>query len=129
MLTLQPPDWATPRGYANGLVATGRLVFLSGQVGWDAQGHFHSDDFVEQAGRALSNIVTILAECGGRPEHIVRLVWYVVDKHAYLASGKALGLAYRAVMGTHFPTMSVVQVAALLEDRAMVEIEATAVVP
>jgi enamine deaminase RidA (YjgF/YER057c/UK114 family) len=129
MQILQPPDWARPRGYAQGVVASGRLVFISGQIGWDGQQQFHSDAFVAQAQQALSNIITILAECGGRPEHIMRLTWYVVDKQEYLAGGKALGQAYQAVMGRHYPAMSVVQVAGLLEARARVEIEATAVVP
>lgn len=129
MQFLQPPDWARPRGYANGVVAQGRLVFLSGQIGWDGQGRFASDDFVGQARQALSNILAILVEAGGSAEHVVRLTWYIVDKQEYLASGVALGRAYREVMGHHFPAMSVVQVAALLEDRARVEIEATAVLP
>jgi enamine deaminase RidA (YjgF/YER057c/UK114 family) len=129
MQILQPPDWARPRGYANGVVARGRLVCLSGQIGWDGQGRFHSDAFVDQARQALANILAILAEAGGSAEHIVRLTWYVVDKQEYLASASALGRAYRAVMGRHFPAMTVVQVAALLEDRARVEIEATAVLP
>jgi enamine deaminase RidA (YjgF/YER057c/UK114 family) len=129
MEILQPPEWARPRGFANGIVARGRLVFLSGQIGWDGQGQFHSDDFVAQARQALAHILAILAQGGGRAEHIVRLTWYVVDKHEYLANAKALGTAYREVMGHHFPAMSVVQVAALLEDRARVEIEATAVLP
>ncbi|SRR5579883_1433294 len=129
MERLQPPGWAKPRGYANGIVASGRLVFISGQIGWDAEQQIVSDDFVAQARQALQNIVTILAQCGGRAEHIARLTWYVVDKDEYLASGKALGQAYQGVMGRHYPAMSVVQVAGLLEPRARVEIEATAVLP
>lgn len=129
MQILQPPEWARPKGYANGIVARGRMVFLSGQIGWDGLGQFHSDDFVAQARQALENILAILAQAGGRAEHIVRLTWYIVDKHEYLANAKALGAAYTEVLGRHFPAMSVVQVAALLEDRARLEIEATAVLP
>ena len=126
---LQPPDWARPRGYANGIVMMGRLVFISGQIGWDAQQQFHSDDFSEQTRLALQNILAVLAEAGGKAEHIARLTWYVTDKQEYLASGKKLGGVYREVMGKHYPTMSVVQVTALMEDAAKVEIEATAVIP
>jgi enamine deaminase RidA (YjgF/YER057c/UK114 family) len=129
MHILQPPGWARPRGYANGLVASGRLVFIAGQIGWDAQQQFHSGDFTGQARQALQNILTILAEAGGRPEHIARLTWYVVDKTEYLASQKSLGAAYRELMGNHYPAMTAVQVSALLDDRARVEIEATAVIP
>lgn len=129
MQSLQPADWAKPRGYANGIVATGKVIFVSGQIGWDGQGKFHSDGFVDQAAQALRNIVAILAEAGAQPTHIVRLVWYVVDKQEYLAGGVMLGMAYQAIIGKHYPAMSVVQVAALLEDRARVEIEATAVLP
>ena len=129
MQILQPPEWARPRGYACGVAAQGRLVFISGQVGWDGQGRFHSTDFVAQARQALQNVLTVLAEADGRPEHIVRLTWYIVDKQEYLACNKDLGMAYRELMGKHYPTMSVVQVTALMEDLARVEIEATAVVP
>lgn len=126
---LQPPDWARPRGYSNGIVMSGRLVFIAGQIGWDAQQQFHSDDFAEQTQQALENILAVLAETGGKPEHIARLTWYVVDKQEYLANVKKLGDVYRAVMGKHYPVMSVVQVTALMEDAAKVEIEATAVIP
>ena len=126
---LQPPTWARPRGYANGIAASGRLVFISGQIGWDEQCHFQSTDFVSQVRQALHNVLTVLAEAGGRPEHIVRLTWYIVDKQEYLINGKELGNVYRELMGNHYPTMSVVQVAALIEDLARVEIEATAVIP
>jgi enamine deaminase RidA (YjgF/YER057c/UK114 family) len=126
---LQPPDWARPRGYANGLVMSGRLVFIAGQIGWDAQQQFHSDDFADQTQQALQNILTILAEVGGKAEHIARLTWYVVDKQDYLASTKKLSKVYRELMGSHYPVMSVVQVSALMEDAAKVEIEATAVIP
>ena len=129
MQVLQPPAWARPRGYANGIAASGRLVFIGGQIGWDGQCHFQSTDFVSQVRQTLHNVITILAEAGGKPEHIVRLTWYIVDKQEYLASGKQLGSVYRELMGNHYPTMSVVQVTALVEDLARVEIEATAVIP
>ncbi len=128
MQVLQPPTWARPRGYANGIAASGRLVFISGQIGWDEQCHFQSTDFVSQVRQTLHNVLTVLAEAGGKPEHIVRLTWYIVDKQEYLASGKQLGSVYRELMGNHYPAMSVVQVAALVEDLARVEIEATAVI-
>jgi enamine deaminase RidA (YjgF/YER057c/UK114 family) len=129
MQILQPPDWAEPRGYSNGIAASGQIVFVSGQIGWDAKGKFQSTDFVEQARQALLNIVAILAEAGGKPEHITRLTWYVVDKNEYINCGKALGVVYREVMGKHYPAMTAVQVMALVEDVARVEIEATAVIP
>jgi enamine deaminase RidA (YjgF/YER057c/UK114 family) len=129
MQILQPPEWARPRGYSQGVVAVGRLVFISGQIGWDEHCRFHTTDFVAQARQALRNILTILAQADGRPEHIVRLTWYVVDKHEYLAGSKELGSVYRALMGQHYPVMTVVQVTALIEDQARVEIEATAVIP
>ena len=129
MQILQPPGWAKPRGYANGIAATGRIVFVAGQVGWNANGAFESRDFVAQSRQALANIVAVLAEAGGRPEHIARMTWYVVDKDEYLASLTELGRAYREVIGSHFPAMTAVQVVALIEDGAKVEIEATAVVP
>ena len=129
MKTLQPPGWAPARGYANGVAAQGELVFVAGQIGWNAQQRFESDDFVAQAAQALRNVAAVLAEAGARPAHVVRLTWYVVDKREYLASLPALGAAYRAVMGTHYPAMTAVEVSALIEDRARVEIEATAVRP
>ena len=129
MQSLQPPGWVPPKGYANGIAAQGRLVFVGGQIGWNAQQQFESDDFVAQARRALQNIVAVLAEAGAGPEHVVRMTWYVVDKREYLASLRALGNAYREVMGTHYPAMTALQVVALIEDRARVEIEATAVLP
>ena len=129
MKTLLPPDWKPPSGYANGIAARGTLVFVGGQVGWNAQQQFESDDFVAQARRALQNIVAILAEAGARPEHIARMTWYVVDRREYLASLRALGSAYRDVIGRHYPAMTAFQVAALVEERARVEIEATAVIP
>lgn len=129
MQILQPPTWTKPRGYSNGVAANGRVVFIAGQVGWNASGQFETNDFVGQARQALTNIVTVLAEAGGRPEHIARLTWYVVNKDEYLASYRALGRAYRDVMGSHYPAMTAVQVAALVEDGAKVEIEATAMIP
>lgn len=129
MEILQPPGWPRPRGYANGVAASGRMVFVSGMIGWDAQGVFHTDDFAGQARQALENIVAVLAEAGARPEHIVRMTWYVLDKQEYAAAGKALGAAYRALIGAHYPAMTAVQVAGLVEERARVEIEVTAVVP
>ncbi len=129
MQILQPAGWAQPKGYANGVVASGRQVFIGGQVGWDAECRFASADFVAQARQALANIVAILAEAEGKPEHIVRLTWYVVDKREYIAAYRELGRAYRTVMGRHYPAMTAVQVAALIEDAARVEIEATAVIP
>jgi enamine deaminase RidA (YjgF/YER057c/UK114 family) len=124
-----PPGWAPPKGYANGIAARGTLVFVGGQVGWDAQQRFASDDFVAQARQALDNVVAVLREADARPEHIVRMTWYVVDRHEYLASLRALGEAYRDVVGRHYPAMTAVEVSALMESRARVEIEATAVVP
>lgn len=127
--TLQPDGWARPKGYANGVVARGRTIFLAGQIGWDAEQRMVGSDLVTQARQALLNIVAILAEDGARPEHIVRLTWYVTDRAAYLAAGAALGAAYRDVIGRHFPAMTAVEVSSLMEADAVVEIEATAVVP
>lgn len=129
MKTLQPPTWVKPRGYSNGVAATGRMVFVAGQVGWNARGEFETSDFVGQARQALANIVAVLAEASARPEHIARMTWYVVDKDEYLASLSALGRAYREVIGGHYPAMTAVQVTALVEDGAKVEIEATAMIP
>ena len=126
---LQPPGWPRPKGYANGVAAQGRQVFVSGMVGWDADCRFQTDDFVGQSRQALENIVAVLREAGAGPEHIVRMTWYVLDKREYLDAGRALGAAYREVIGKHYPAMSAVQVAALMEDRARVEIEVTAVIP
>lgn len=129
MRVLQPEGWPRPRGYANGVSASGRTLFVAGQVGWDAQQRIVEGGMVAQARQALENIVTILALDGARAEHIVRLTWYVTDRDAYLKAGPALGVAYRQVMGKHFPAMSAVEVQALMEPGAVVEIEATAVVP
>jgi enamine deaminase RidA (YjgF/YER057c/UK114 family) len=126
---LQPEGWPRPRGYSNGIDCSGRMVFVSGMVGWDAEGVFHTDDFAGQVRQALANIVAVLAEGGAKPEHIVRMTWYVLDKKEYVAAYPEIGAAYRELIGRHFPTMSAVQVAGLVEDRARVEIEVTAVVP
>jgi enamine deaminase RidA (YjgF/YER057c/UK114 family) len=126
---LQPPGWARPRGYSNGISARGRMVFLSGMVGWDGEGVFRATDFVGQVRQALRNIADVLAQGGARPEHIVRMTWYVVDKREYVAAYRDIGEAYREIIGRHFPTMTAVQVVALIEDQARVEIEVTAVVP
>lgn len=126
---LQPPGWAAPRGYSNGIAARGRTVVIGGQVGWDSQCRFHTGDFVLQARQALQNIVEVLAEADGKPEHIIRMTWYVIDKREYVASYPQLGQVYREVIGRNFPAMTAVQVAGLIEDAARVEIEATAVIP
>ena len=129
MQVLQPPGWVRPKGYSNGVVAEGRMVFIAGQVGWNAQEVFEHDDFVGQARQALENIVAILAEAGGRPEHIVRMTWYLDNKEEYLAASRELGLAYREVIGKHFPVMSAFEISGLIEKGGKVEIEATAVLP
>lgn len=126
---LQPGGWPRPRGYANGVSARGRQVFIAGQIGWNERGALVGADLVSQARQALRNIVAILAEDGARPEHLVRLTWFVVDRDEYLAAARILGEAYREVIGPHYPAMSALQVAALMEPGARVEIEATAVVP
>jgi enamine deaminase RidA (YjgF/YER057c/UK114 family) len=126
---LQPPGWAPPQGYANGVTAAGRVVFIAGQVGWTADAQIVSDDFAEQAEQALKNIVAILAEADGAPHHLTRLTWYVTDKAAYAAQRKQIGAAYRRVIGKHYPAMTLLVVAGLLEEGAKVEIEATAVIP
>ena len=126
---LQPPQWPRPRGYSNGIVASGRQIFIAGQVGWDAECRFNSERLADQVGQALENICTVLAQAEAGPEHIVRLVWYVTSRDEYYAQLAEVGAAYRAVMGRNYPVMSVVQVVALMEARAKVEIEATAVIP
>jgi enamine deaminase RidA (YjgF/YER057c/UK114 family) len=126
---LQPPDWAAPRGYANGIAARGRQIFVAGQIGWNAQAQFESDDFAAQVEQALKNVVEVLAAGGANPSHIVRLNWYVTDKAEYVARQREVGEAYRRIIGRHFPAMTLLVVAGLLEPRAKVEIEATAVIP
>ena len=126
---LQPADWAPARGYSNGMVARGRTVFLGGQIGWNGDQVFETDDFIGQVRQALENIAVLLKEAGAGPEHVVRLTWFITDKQSYTSRLRELGEAYRAVMGRNFPPMSVVQVTALIEDQAKVEIEATAVLP
>jgi enamine deaminase RidA (YjgF/YER057c/UK114 family) len=129
MQVLQPAGWAAPKGYANGVATKGTQVFVAGQIGWNAQCTFESDDFVVQTRQALANTVAVLAEAGAKPQHIVRMTWYVTDKHEYLARGREVGRAYRELIGHYGVAMSAVQVAALMEDRAKVEIEVTAVIP
>jgi enamine deaminase RidA (YjgF/YER057c/UK114 family) len=126
---LQPAGWVRPHGYSNGVAAKGRIVFVSGMIGWDAQARIVTTDFAGQVRQALKNIVDVLSESNAKPEHIARMTWYVVDKREYLSASKEVGAAYRDLIGRHFPAMTVVQVAALLEDQARVEIEVTAVVP
>ena len=126
---LQPRNWLPPKGYSNGVAAEGRQVFVAGQIGWSERAELVSDDFVAQIERALANIVQVLAEAGGEPRHLTRLTWFVTDKSAYVARQKEIGEAYRRVIGRHFPAMSLIVVAGLLEPGAKVEIEATAVIP
>lgn len=126
---LQPGDWAAPRGYSNGMSASGRFVFVSGQVGWSAHGEFETDDLVGQVRRALENVVAVLAAGAARPEHVTSLTWYFVDRAEYLARSKEIGEAYQAVMGRHYPTMAAIEVTSLMESRAKVEVQAIAVVP
>ena len=126
---LQPAGWPRPKGYSNGIIAQGRQIFIAGQIGWDTEGCFASGGLAGQVKQALLNILAVLAEAGGKPEHIVRLTWFVTSRDQYLAGLQEIGAAYRSVMGKHFPAMSVVQVVALMEAEAKVEIEATAVVP
>lgn len=126
---LQPKNWMSPKGYSNGVAAEGRQVFIAGQIGWNERCELVDDDFVRQAERALANIVEVLAEAGGEPRHLTRLTWFVTDKAAYVARQKEVGEAYRRVIGRHFPAMSLIVVAGLLEPGAKVEIEGTAVIP
>jgi enamine deaminase RidA (YjgF/YER057c/UK114 family) len=129
MQVLQPKGWAAPKGYANGVLAEGRQVHIAGQIGWTAEAKLVSADFVAQVEQALANIVQVLAEAGGVPAHIVRLTWYITDKSEYMSRQRDIGAAYRRVIGRHFPAMSAIVVAGLIEDGAKVEIEATAVLP
>ena len=126
---LQPEGWVKPVGYSNGVAAKGRLVFVAGQIGWNARGEFETDDFVGQFRQCLKNIVAVLAEAGAEPAHITSMTWYLIDKQDYLTNLKAIGAAYREVIGRHYPAMTAMQVAALIEDRAKIEIQAMAVVP
>ena len=126
---LQPEHWARPKGYANGVAASGKQVFVAGMIGWDAQNQFQTDDLVGQVRQALQNVVDVLAAAGAKPEHITRMTWYLTDKRDYIAKGRDIGAAYRELIGDFGIAMTAVQVVALIEDRALVEIEVTAVIP
>jgi len=126
---LQPPHWARPKGYANGVAVRGRQVFVAGMIGWDGAGRFHSDSLVDQVRQALQNVVAVLAEAGAKPEHIVRMTWYVTDRREYQAAGREIGRAFREIIGAYNAAMTAVEVSALMEERAKVEIEVTAIVP
>jgi len=129
MQFLHPKHWAPTRGFSNGVAADGRQVFVAGQIGWNARQEIVDDDFIAQVDQALRNVVDVLAEADARPEHLVRLTWYVTDKQEYIRRASEVGEIYRRVIGRHFPAMTLLQVLALVEDRAKVEIEATAIVP
>jgi enamine deaminase RidA (YjgF/YER057c/UK114 family) len=129
MNILQPPGWARAKGFSNGIAARGELVFIAGQIGWTGEGKWVARDFAGQFRQALQNVIEVLRQANGKPEHLVRLTWYVLDKREYLNALKAVGEAYRDLMGKHYPTMAVVQVSGLVEDEARLEIEATAVIP
>lgn len=129
MKVLLPAGWPRPKGYANGVTATGRMVFIAGMIGWDSQGEFHTDDIAGQAEQALQNLMAVLREAGGSPADIVRVTWYVTDKRAYLAASREIGRSFRDIVGCYNAAMTAVEVTALMEDRAKVEIEATAVIP
>ena len=129
MRTLQPPGWPRPRGYANGIVARGTMVFVAGQIGWDERQAIVSDDLALQLGQALDNTLAVLREAGAGPEHVVRMTWYITDKRDYLARARELGEVWRTRMGRHYPAMAVVEVSALIEERARIEIETTAIIP
>jgi enamine deaminase RidA (YjgF/YER057c/UK114 family) len=129
MKTLQPADWVRPRGYANGVTARGQLIFVAGMIGWDAQCVFQTDDLAGQVRQALTNVVAVLREAGAKPEHITRMTWYVTDKREYIAAHPEIGKAFREIIGSFNAAMSAIQVTALMEDRAKVEIEVTAVIP
>ena len=126
---LQPAGWAKPKGYANGIAAEGKLVFIAGQIGWNGQCQFETDELIGQVRQALQNVVEVLAEANARPEHVTSMTWYLVDKRDYLGNLKSIGKVYRETMGTHYPPMAVIEVSGLIEDRAKVEIQAMAVVP
>ncbi len=129
MQILQPPDWPRPEGYSNGIATRGRLVFVAGQIGWDRNKIIHSDNLAEQVRQALANTIAVLAEAGAGPEHVTRMTWYILDKQEYLSSTKEIGRIYREIMGNNYPAMAMLQVSALIEDSAKVEIETTAVIP
>ena len=129
MEVILPAGWPRPKGYANGVVASGRMLFVAGMIGWDAQGRFESDDFAVQARQALKNVADVVREAGGKPENIVRMTWYATDKREYLAAAREVGQAFREIIGSYNAAMTAVEVTALMEDRAKVEIEATAVLP
>lgn len=129
MQVLLPPGWPRPKGYSNGVAVRGQQVYIAGMIGWDEHGVFASDDFGAQARKALQNIVDVLTVAGGKPEHIVRMTWYVTDKREYLAAAREVGAAFREIIGSYNAAMTAVEVKALIEDRAKVEIEATAVIP
>jgi enamine deaminase RidA (YjgF/YER057c/UK114 family) len=129
MQILQPPGWAKPRGFSNGISASGRQVFIAGQVGWTGENKWEAKDFAGQFRQTLRNTLAVLAEAGGRPEHIVRMTWYILDKKEYLGAIREVGAAYRELIGRHYPAMAVVQVSGLIEDEAKLEIETTAVIP
>lgn len=129
MQRLQPPNWAAPKGYANGIAASGTMIFVGGQIGWNGQQQFESDDFIDQCAQTLRNIVAVLEQAAAGPEHMVRMTWYVVDRAEYTARLQELGAVYRSVMGRNFPAMTCVEVSGLMEARAKIEIEVTAVVP
>jgi enamine deaminase RidA (YjgF/YER057c/UK114 family) len=129
MKIIQPAGWPRPKGYSNGVVASGKMMFIAGMIGWDAQGNFASDDFAAQTRQALQNIADVLREAGGKPENIVRMTWYVTNKREYLAAGREVGQAFREIIGSYNAAMTAVEVTALMEDRAKVEIEVTAVLP
>jgi len=129
MNILQPPGWARAKGFSNGIAASGKLVFIAGQIGWTGEGKWVARDFAGQFRQALQNVIEVLKQANGKPEHLVRLTWYVLDKREYLNALRAVGEAYRDLMGKHYPTMAVVQVSGLVEDEARLEIEATAVIP
>jgi enamine deaminase RidA (YjgF/YER057c/UK114 family) len=129
MKILQPPGWPRPKGYSNGVAVRGEMVFVAGMIGWDAEGRFHTDDLAGQVRQALANIVAVLHEAGAKPEHIVRMTWYVTDKREYLSRQREIGQAFKELIGSYNAAMTAVEVAALIEDRAKVEIEVTAVIP
>ena len=129
MTILQPPGWAKPKGFSNGIAASGKQVFIAGQIGWTGESKWEAKGFAGQFRQTLKNTLEVLAEAGGKPEHIVRMTWYILDKKEYLAAIKEVGAAYRELLGRHYPAMAVVQVSGLIEDQARLEIETTAVIP